>query len=145
MKEFNSMSTSSPSSVAQPGYQNVQVTVTRVASGGNAGNGKYQVSCSPNPLVLNTGDMVVSYQLISPTPTAILFTGMTTQSPTGTAPQLSPVVLSLDAKLMAFIDTDNEHVNISTTLDLSDGGTLFAYDPEVSNDPNRTDGGSHPH
>lgn len=117
-----------------PEFHNITVVVEPApAGGGNAGGGKWKVSCNPYSVPVHSGDAILNYQLVSPTPSGIVFAGYDACAPLP-GRQLSRPSISLDGKMMTFSDLNSKGETIMITLRFKDIMEIL-YDPEVPNDP----------
>lgn len=130
------MSRADPNAV--PSFHNVQIIIKRMPEGGgNTDDGMYNVAyIDPQAVTVKTPNSIVNYQLIEPTPRDIVFTGMRTDQP-GLMSQFSHPTISMDGKMMTFIDNDGLKSDINVTLLWRDGKELH-HDPQVINDPQST-------
>ena len=111
-------------------YRKIAVTITRTPDGtGNAGDGKYKVSYSPDPVTVKRRNAVLGYELTK-TPAGIAFTGMSSDDTTG---QFSTATISADGSLLVFVDTNSGVEDIDITLNWIDNGIAFSHDPQVKN------------
>jgi hypothetical protein len=97
---------------------------------GNSSDGRYQVSCDPNNVIVGEKNTAIIYELSETTPEAIIFDGYT-QSPSG---QLSKPAISEDGRVMTFIDSNTTKQVFKLTLLFKDNA-VFGFDPEVTNNP----------
>lgn len=123
-----------PSSAAQaPVFHNITVVVEPAPDGkGNAGGGKWKVTCTPYSCPVVTGDAILNYQLVAPTPSGIVFAGYDACAPLP-GRELSRPSISVDGKMMTFSDRNSKGETILITLRFKDVMEIL-YDPEVPND-----------
>lgn len=105
---------------------------------GNSSDKNYNVYCDPPVQPVYTGDAVLNYQLVHPTPPGIVFVGFD-KVKQHSARQLSAPSISADGKMMTFSDRHSECEPILITLKFKDN-TEILFDPEVSNDPQPSQG-----
>lgn len=126
-----------------PAFLNTPVTVTRTPDGGgNACHGKYQVTYyQPGGISVNehgsisvvSTNTILNFQLIAPTPSEVVFTGMRTNQ-NDVEQQFSEATISLDGKMLTFTDIDNSPGGIAVTLLWRDSVEI-SHDPQVVNTP----------
>ncbi|GAB3413870.1 hypothetical protein NX774_00850 [Massilia agilis] len=125
--------TDSSGVVPAPEFHNITVVVEPVSDGsGNAGGGKWKVTCTPYSSPVFTGDAILNYQLVAPTPSGIVFAGYEACAPLP-GRQLSKPSISVDGKMMTFSDRNSKGEVILVTLRFKDIMEIL-YDPEVPND-----------
>ncbi|GAB3438737.1 hypothetical protein NX773_07125 [Massilia solisilvae] len=123
----------STSTVAAPSFHNITVVVVPTPDGsGNAGGGKWKVTCSPYSCPVFTGDAILNYQLVAPTPSGIVFAGYEACAPLP-GRELSRPSISVDGKMMTFSDRNSKGETILVTLRFKDIMEIL-YDPEIPND-----------
>ena len=102
-----------------------------IAMPSNDGSGTYQVTCNPPSLVVTQPNTIISFQLIGPTPTNVLFTGFyETGIP---VQQMSLPSITNDGKLMTSIDANSAAGTIDVTLHFKDSEVQFSFDPQIHN------------
>ena len=96
--------------------------------------GKYIV-VTPGPIpVITDQDTILSYQIIDTDGYPIVFKGMSVKPQDNN--QLSPATVSLDGKVLAFVDANTVKMTLNVTLKFTDkDGVEFSHDPQVDNDP----------
>lgn len=119
-----------------PEFHNITVVVEPTPNGGgNAGGGKWKVTCTPYSSPVFTGDAILNYQLVAPTPSGIVFAGYDVSAPLP-GRELSKPSISVDGKMMTFSDRNSKGEIILVTLRFKDVMEIL-YDPEVPNDGTR--------
>lgn len=117
-----------------PAFHNITVVVEPRPNGdGNAGGGKWRVTCTPYSMPVYTGDAILNYQLVSPTPSGIVFAGYDACAPLP-GRELSRPSISVDGKMMTLSDRNSKGETILITLRFKDVMEIL-YDPEVPNNP----------
>lgn len=112
-------------------FQNILVWVKPKANK----PGHYDVVTEPAaPIILNQ-DTVITYQIVDTDGYPIVFTHMTVKPENNG--QLSKETISLDKKLLAFIDANTVKMTLAINLHFKDTNTevAFAHDPQLQNDP----------
>jgi hypothetical protein len=118
-----------------PAFLNMIVIVEpRHKEDGNSKCRKYQVTCHPPYLIVTEPGTIINFQLIAPTPDAIIFLGMHKEKP-HPLPQLSEPSISLDGKQMTVCDANTVPEGIDVTLRLAHHKHEIDFDPQVQNDP----------
>lgn len=128
------MSLQSQQSDCSDDFYDILVSIFRTPDGGgNAGNGRYNVSYSQDPISVRYTDAVLRFRLTQDTPDTIVFTGMVTNLP-GIVAQLSSSAISRDGRSLICTDVDTVKEPIGVTLQWIDG-IAFSHDPQVGNIP----------
>jgi len=98
--------------------------------------GKYDVVTEPVDPVITNEDTIINYQIVDTDGYPIIFKGMTVKPKENG--QLSKETISLDGKLLTFIDANTVKMTLNITLHFEDkDGIAFSHDPQVQNDPER--------
>ncbi|GJI92474.1 DP-EP family protein [Duganella hordei] len=96
--------------------------------------GHYEVSTEPPTVQVLNEDTVINYQIVDTDGYPIVFTGMTVHPKDNN--QFSKETISIDGKLMAFIDANTEKMTLSIKLHFQDkDGIKFSHDPQIQNEP----------
>jgi hypothetical protein len=111
-------------------FQNIEVWVTPKVDK----PGKYDVITKPESPVITEKNTVLSYQIVETAGYPIVFTGMTVKPKDNN--QFSKETISIDAKVLAFIDANTEKMTLNIVLHFKDtDGIEFSHDPQVQNEP----------
>lgn len=114
-------------------FDNVQV-IAIPEKNPTTGEVTYRTTFIPESIVITTNDCVINYQLISPTPDGVQFTGMSI-NPKHTH-QLSTPSISRSGRIMTFSDANTLKEVLHITLHFTDKDQVeFSVDPDVENDP----------
>lgn len=109
----------------------VDVTVVYTPDGsGNSGNGRFNVTCVKQSIVVHNKNTDIIYQMTSDTPADIIFTGFTAYP----NDQLGAAVITNNGRTMTTVDamTSTAKEKIAVTLLFAE---TFSFDPEVTNEP----------
>jgi hypothetical protein len=118
-----------------PSLNNVQVTVTRTPDGsGNSPDGLHNIVCDPDDITVTETNTIVNYQLVSPTPAVIVFTGLDLVDP-NPKPQFSTATVSADGKMITLSDLNTITESYDVTLNFADDIKKIAFDPQIHNVP----------
>lgn len=124
-------------SITPPTIPTLVVVERRPDLTGNAGQGKYQVTCIPECITVTDPNTIIVYQMIAPTPSDIVFTGIDRSKPFP-GPQLSALpIISFDGKMMALFDanTVKEQIHVFLQFRDTDAENAGSFDPQVINIP----------
>ena len=111
---------------------NVQVMVTQ-----GERPGEYDVVCEPEAITISSRDAIINYQIISPSPDDIQFSGIEVKPYPNH--QFSHPSISVSGKLLTFSDANTIKETLNVTLCFVDRhGKNFGFDPQVTNDPEPT-------
>jgi hypothetical protein len=114
-------------------FENVQVIATPKTSD-VSGKTEYETTFIPDSLKVKTLDVVVNYQLISPTPSGVKFKNVTSTHTESN--QLSAPSISQSGKLVTFSDANTVKEKINLTFHfIDDDGIEFQVDPDLDNEP----------
>lgn len=102
---------------------------------GNTPCGMYQVTCNPPEITVTQHNTIINFQLVSPTPDSVTFTGFSVEAPSSVQ-QLSTPALWLDGKLMVVLDLNTVNETLDVTFNFNDSNTPFNFDPQVHNSLN---------
>lgn len=95
---------------------------------------KYDVVTEPAEPIITQQDTVINYQIVETYGFPIRFTGMTVKPKDND--QLSEETLSLDKRMLTFIDANTKKMTLNITLHFKNGESEeFSHDPQVRNDP----------
>lgn len=118
-----------------PALINVVVVVLPCQDGsGNAGDGRYNITTIPTVVKVTRPDTIINYQLIPPTPDTIKFVGVQTRAEGG-VDQLGSAGVSLDGRMLTFVDQNDDQEALDVTLEFSDGEGGIFHDPQIQNTP----------
>jgi hypothetical protein len=94
---------------------------------------KYTVITVPTePEILNE-DTVINYQIVDTDGLPIIFSHMTVKPEDNN--QLSEETVSLDGKLLTFVDANTEKMVLNITLHFKHNDVEFSHDPQIQNNP----------
>jgi hypothetical protein len=98
-------------------------------------NDKYDVTTVPSDLEVFDQDTVISYQLVETNGLPIVFKSMTVLPKDNG--QFSEETVSLDGKVLAFVDANTEKMTLNIKLKFKNitTQTEFIHDPQVQNNP----------
>lgn len=123
------------SSNTSPSLNNVQVTVVRTPDGGgNAPDGLHNITCDPEDITVTESNTIINYQLVSPTPQNIIFTGLDLVDP-NPEPQFSTATVSVDGKMITLSDLNSIKESYDVILNIADDIKKIAFDPQIHNIP----------
>lgn len=98
--------------------------------------GHYIVETPQPTPVITEEDTVISYQIIATDGYPIVFKGMSVKPHDND--QVSPHSISLDGRVMVFIDANTKKMILNINLKFKDkDGVEFSHDPQVDNDPQK--------
>ncbi len=115
-----------------PVFHNVQVTAFRKIVDGKP---VFECFCYPAKVVIASPNAVIGYQLVAPTDSKIVMTGMTKLNPPSER-QLSDASVSVDGRLLLLSDRNTIPADIHIRLEfLYHGEEAFTHDPQIGNVP----------
>lgn len=126
------MNAPTPLYTPTPVFHNVQVTAFRKVVDGKP---QFECTCYPTKVVIASPDAVIGYQLVAPTDSDIVLTGMTKLNPPSER-QLSDASVSVDGRLLLLSDRNTIPAEIHIRLEfLYRGEEAFTHDPQIGNVP----------
>jgi hypothetical protein len=112
----------------------LNVEVTAIPKLDSKGKVTYETTFNPEKLVVKDADVVINYQLVSPTPDAVIITKMTVKPDPND--QFSAPSISKNGKMVTFSDANTTKEKLFVKLHFKDKDNVeFAVDPEVENEP----------
>ena len=112
-------------------FQNIQVWVK--PKEGKTDKEKYDVVTVPSDPEIVNQDTVINYQIVDTAGLPIIFSHMTVKPKDNN--QFSEETVSLDGKLLTFIDANTEKMVLNIKLHFKNGAEEFWHDPQIQNNP----------